>query len=294
MFSKGQLGNQFFQLNALLAVKKTGEPALLFGFSEARSIVRIEKAILIYLPKFAHGVIPNTFEKMLRKLGKFRIFGRIMLGEGDAGFTKKDGLFPIFTFDQDWFQGWQFLNEENRLNFCMEPPLSSQLDFWNKLENRACGSHLVFVHVRRGDYLDWPKGINTSLPDSYFEQQMKFLNTVIKNPVFVVFSDDPDYCNRIFGTRSDTVVVPPTDAIQSLAMMSRCSAGILSASTFSWWAARLASEGALGPWVAPEGWTNWHGKRPEPEIPRVSFLDFVKVAAEHRNDQAPGPGDSFD
>ena len=98
----------------------------------------------------------------------------------------------------------------------------------------------VFVHIRRGDF----RSMGIDLPISWYERAMDQMREVLHAPKFIVFSDEPSTLPHGLWRRSDVV---PRSAVgestrSDFAMMSSCQHGILSHSTFSWWAAFVAEE----------------------------------------------------
>ncbi|WP_414648137.1 alpha-1,2-fucosyltransferase [Castellaniella sp.] len=106
----------------------------------------------------------------------------------------------------------------------------------------ARGREFVFVHVRRGDYLRWPsREAPAVLPLEWYRRAMDWIRTEVKDPVFVVLGDDLPYIFEFF-TESQDLIISDADEGVDMAIMSKCSHGILSASTFAWWGAFLSRE----------------------------------------------------
>ncbi|MBO6137103.1 MAG: alpha-1,2-fucosyltransferase, partial [Lachnospiraceae bacterium] len=108
----------------------------------------------------------------------------------------------------------------------------------------------VSVHVRRGDFVR----LGTDLPESYYKKAMDYFRANTEDPVFYCFSDDIEYCKRLFG---DTVkYVEGNDALRDFWTMSLCRHNITANSTFSAWAAWINKNDdkvVIHP-------ANWHGK----------------------------------
>ena len=115
-----------------------------------------------------------------------------------------------------------------------------------------------FVHIRMGDYSSFIVGGGpVEIPVSWYEEQMAVLRKSHPGIAFRVYSDEPAKVRERLSIQADTELIE-ADTNQSFVGMARCGMGILSASTFSWWAAAVAhSAGASGPFVAPAGWENW-------------------------------------
>lgn len=99
----------------------------------------------------------------------------------------------------------------------------------------------VGVHVRRTDYKAYLKRKhNSSLvkPD-FFLRQMNYFRNNYKAVVFMVVSDEPNWCERELA--GDNVVVMRTNSpAQDLAIMAACNHSIIDYGTYGVWGAILA------------------------------------------------------
>lgn len=124
---------------------------------------------------------------------------------------------------------------------------------------------VAFVAVRRGDYLTqrigrraggslgWvEEGDPVALDLAWYRRGITELRDRLPGIRFVVVTDDIDWCNA--NLSAPDVVVSDQSPQVDLALMARCDAGVLSASSLAWWGARLAAERAGGPFLAPEFW----------------------------------------
>ena len=123
---------------------------------------------------------------------------------------------------------------------------------------------LAFVHVRRGDYLTHSVGLKpnglgwvdggtpVALPAAWYRERMEELRDTLPGVRFILVGDDPTWANQeLVGI--DTVT-SDLDAPADLALLARCDAGILSASSFAWWGAWFAQRKGDGPFLAPLHW----------------------------------------
>lgn len=111
------------------------------------------------------------------------------------------------------------------------------------------GATPVAVQVRRGDYLTHSK-LNVCTED-YYRNAMRFMRDAVTRPHFFMVSDDPEWCESVFGKYPCVTVMPPQSAIDGLRTMVACKAAIISNSTYGWWGAWLNES---GPVVVPEIW----------------------------------------
>lgn len=107
----------------------------------------------------------------------------------------------------------------------------------------------IAVQVRRTDYVGHSR-LDVCTPE-YYLNAMEWMRQRYANPHFIVVSDDPFYCQRIFRTQLDVTVMPPQDSITGLRTLVSCDAHVISNSTFGWWGAWL---GENGPICVPEIW----------------------------------------
>jgi hypothetical protein len=125
-----------------------------------------------------------------------------------------------------------------------------------KILEEASESSPISVHVRRGDYESHKDSFGL-LSGEYFSEAIQVARSISPNSPIWVFSDEIDKAktiltesnitvNRWFGEQSGL-----TDA-ETLWLMSKTSAIVLSNSSFSWWAAKLNPESKVT--IAPQPW----------------------------------------
>ena len=97
------------------------------------------------------------------------------------------------------------------------------------------------VHVRRTDYNSYLKRkLNVTLvTEDFFVRQMDYFRKKYVNTLFVVVSDDPDWCERKLNL-SDTVVLRGNSPEQDLSVMAQCNHSIFDYGTFGEWGALMA------------------------------------------------------
>jgi hypothetical protein len=126
----------------------------------------------------------------------------------------------------------------------------------------------VAVHVRRGDLVSSQRYSHVVVQDeSYYSRARDFIESRVTNPHYFVFSDDPIWPQQHLnlgarvtflngeGQRADW---------QDLHLMARCKHFIIANSTFSWWAAWLATSSDKVV-AAPRRWRTT-SKEPPPDL----------------------------
>jgi galactoside 2-L-fucosyltransferase 1/2 len=83
-------------------------------------------------------------------------------------------------------------------------------------------------------------GYTTATP-KYIEEAMQLMEKQFNNVVFIVCSEDPDWCERNLIAENRTVLLAKrhTDVVD-LALLSACDHVIMTVGTFGWWAGFLS------------------------------------------------------
>ncbi len=278
---RGRAGNLMFQLGGIESVlRRSGERVVVFNFSPLEEIFpTLNKHVTVTeLPPWLQRVFPWV-DSALRRLAHWRVIGSIVGVHTGPEIVRRRGLVPLAYF-------WG--------GFCQGESLVSTKLLWKLFtENILAESHLraallgpshstttarCFVHVRREDFLRFPyPETPAALPLQWFLSQMEKVKAQFDQVAFLVLSDDPEWAQCHLGHIANTEILELT-ARESFAVMSTSDAGILSPSTFSWWAAYFATKDSRGPFIAPKLWTGWRlGKWDPHEKIEASFLTYVEV-----------------
>jgi len=110
----------------------------------------------------------------------------------------------------------------------------------------------VAIHFRRGEFVENSQNKLSYgfIDDYYYNKCVSYIASIVKNPVFFVFSDDMEWAKKNFIPSYSTFYVDHNyDAVdyradsgtdfQDMRLMSQCKHNIISNSTFSWWGAWL-------------------------------------------------------
>jgi glycosyl transferase family 11 len=170
-----------------------------------------------------------------------------------------------------WFGCWQRAKYAD----VVLPDVSDALEVGDGLAREAT----IGIHVRRGDMLGTPGEV----PAGWFKHAVGQLRADIGQtgnaPGVCVWSDDPDWCRMELDLGLPFEIAAPGPALQHLAALSRCRALVISRSTFSWWAARIATE--LGATVVyPSPWSTGAPELERAVVPqswRALPMDVVRV-----------------
>jgi hypothetical protein len=103
--------------------------------------------------------------------------------------------------------------------------------------NKKDGIRLASIHVRRGDYVMYPDHHPVCSAD-YYKESIADLETKHPGILFIVFSDDVDWCRLNFA-ESKFVICDLKNPYIEMCAMSLCDDHIIANSSFSWWGAWL-------------------------------------------------------
>jgi hypothetical protein len=109
------------------------------------------------------------------------------------------------------------------------------------------------IHVRRGDYLNWPDIFNICSM-VYYEECMNKVKEFWGIDDFVIYSDDLAWCIQnfnMFSRRFKISYSTNTNDIMDFIDMQNHYANIISNSTFSWWSAWLSEHDRV---IGPKQW----------------------------------------
>lgn len=163
--------------------------------------------------------------------------------------VKKNHHFEGYFQNEKYFKNCADIIKKDFTFKNIEDPQNKALS--EKIQNTK---NSVFIHIRRGDYLDIG---NMALNLEYYKNAIKIIKEKIKDPVFFVFAKGADdYIKNEFNIGEDFEFIKAKgpDYID-MQLMSQCENGIIANSSFSWWAAWLIDKKDKII-IAPSPWLN--------------------------------------
>jgi len=237
---KGGLGNQLFQYatGRCLAVKRKIPYILLNTDSYGNDAFGREFGLRNF--RIRGSVVKSSFAKRALREGTKINKCLSLLPFYDR--IQESGLqlhyFPsrlhLFTsLGGYWQSDFYFRDIRNILTEELMPSEIPAFPDWQTQPNT------VAMHIRRTDYLlDKRFG---ALPETYYHDAIALIRKEIKDPIFVFFSDDMEWCKDKFFNK-EVIFCSETawekDYLQ-LFLMSKCKHQVIANSSFSWWAAWL-------------------------------------------------------
>jgi len=275
--SMGRLGNQIFQVAASASHLRGRELFLGLGFEEFLNVFApLPVARLRFISRLGRQATKRIF-RVLELCAWMRLVGQLSYsGSGkNREIVRIAGMFPIYVLVAS------YPNDERYF----DPSMVETHLFGKNLSHLRAPSPLIapsnlprcFVHIRRGDFLHWPSKENpAAVPESWFIQEMLKMQQRLGECEFVVISDASENMAEISGFPG-TVVNFSGSYPEAFREMLSCDAGILSPSSFSWWAAWHLSREGVRSLVAPLYWNNWMEGRWKEGISESSFLLYTVV-----------------
>jgi hypothetical protein len=276
----GRLGNQLFQYAALKTIGKE-EQLYLIGFDSLSSLFDgIETKFPLQNNSFICRSLKKIRPNLNHLLENIRLFKYLKehSSENKRYIEVQSGLIP-----QIKYCGTLFCQSEDFFDPSVIDNLKIKSHFLQKAKEKLdpIYSHNktpIFVHVRRGDYCRWPSTEHPAvLPADWYYQCITEMRQHYKNPFFIFTSDDIPYVEDIF--KMDNGMVSGGSQEEDFALMSLCEGGILSASSFSWWAAYFAKkQSGKAIFFAPTYWGGHRNCQWHPSVSiKSSFLEYIPV-----------------
>lgn len=154
-----------------------------------------------------------------------------------------------------YFQSYKYasavLSDESHI---VEP--ISPSSWYTSMSAVALATQPVMVHIRRGDYAK-PENSNFGmLAVEYYLDALERLRSLgLEDSPIWIFSDELDAVRMEFGERLGSAQLiypdPEASAEETMLLMSKGVANIISNSTFSWWSAMLGAPRFV---IAPDNW----------------------------------------
>ena len=276
----GGLGNQMFQYAFAEALK--------YHFPDEDVLIDTSHFKHIFIKKFKVANLHNGYEmdkvfpnadlpiatgRQLRKVSRYipnylisRLARKYLKPKPTEYIQEKKDSFAynpdVFRKGDCYYEGiWesvQYLNpvrEKLRLVYAHPQPNEKNAALIRQIEREDS----VGIHIRRGDYLQFPdfRGI---CEVEYYKKAIENIASDGKKHSYYIFSNDIAWCEEyirpLVGNQPITFVTHNTGKLScwDMFLMTYCKDLIIANSSFSWWGAFLNNRG--GRVVAPKKWKN--------------------------------------
>jgi len=274
----GRLGNQLFQYAALKTFCKSDQRLILYGFDSLQSAFDGIDAIVV---NSNTSRLERSFYKIIYryadKLSKKGFFHRLKESKVEPKFILGSGLASHLTFvEESYCQSEVFFDKKVITSLKLKPDLLNKAQ--GTLASLPEGKVPIFVHIRRGDYLVWPSRDSPAvLPASYYWNCMNKVIFEIPEAFWIFVSDDFYYVKDVFGNVENSYISRGS-IFEDFTLMTQCLGGILSASSFAWWAAYFArTKQPDSFFLAPCYWSGHRKRSWYPAFIKTSSLQYIDV-----------------
>jgi hypothetical protein len=278
-FENGRLGNQLFQYCAMKKFK-SDNLIVAVGMRELRdNFSGIEIAGASRFGRAAEKIIGRIGKNRIEFVAKtMRILTMVEEVRSPSGIEYR--VTPGLFNSQIYFKAGYYQSED-----MVDADIANTITLAQK--NKIIADHFFvslpgedanrfFVHIRRGDYLNWPSHESPAvLPLHWYRSQMNNIRTGNPNALFVVVSDDKPYVDEFFSNEDD-VVIACNDLMSDFAVMTKClGGGVMSASSLSWWASYfIRRDNPDAYFVGPRYWAGSRDKKWHPECIFTSWISY--------------------
>lgn len=152
----------------------------------------------------------------------------------------KDKLKPHFLsfIEGYWHSPCYFQEHTDELREILQKKLSKKTE--NNIKGIDNNKVQVAVGLRFFQEVSNPLYYHKMVSKNYYEKSINKITKKIKNPLFVVFSNDKEKAKEFFDFDVDKIILAPSkNDVDDFNNMKKCKHFIISNSTFHWWAAWL-------------------------------------------------------
>jgi hypothetical protein len=213
----GRFGNQLFLIASTIGIAINND--LKYGFPEWKNNTYFKEK----LPGLAPG--PGNIIK-------------------EQSFDYNPVIIPknSFTYLEGYFQSEKYFNTSAAINI-IRNAFTFKDEYIQPVKDSLKGiTNTCSIHVRRGDYLNYPD-IHIQQPVEYWHSAQTNIENSTNVSTYIVMSDDINWCKEnkhLFTTTGKKVLfMQGRNDIDDFIMMTLCEHNIITNSTFSWWAAWL-------------------------------------------------------
>jgi hypothetical protein len=262
---QGGLGNQMFQYAAGLRLAAARQTKLKLDLTllDARSGGTPRHYELDRFRISAERATPEEMETLLAKRPlaariSRRLDRRAAARERHYHYDPAVARLPDGTCLEGYWQSERYFADaaarvREEFSFAREPS-GRDAELAREIARRAA----VSLHVRRGDYAAnaTTRAFHGLCPIDYYRRAAAYVSERVRDPLFVLFSDDPEWTRTHLDLGGDAIAIDhngPQGGPEDLRLMSLCRHHVIANSTFSWWGAWLNPDPEKIV-IAPERW----------------------------------------
>ncbi|MDC1043991.1 alpha-1,2-fucosyltransferase [Candidatus Pelagibacter ubique] len=278
LIENSRLGNKLFQY---VGLKKyfPKEKIMFLGRENIKLLFDNVDFNFVNLEKINFSLF-HVLKHIIIFLIKVRLFGVMYENTSKKDFEieiKKGLCWWIFVSHNNFFQHSDIIEHIYNPPILKPEILKKGINWLKEKKIDYINNKIVFVHIRRGDYLKWPsKSFPAALSIDWYKKSINFIKKKINNPIFIFMSDDQQYLYDFFK-ETDTLFISDNHPEIDLSIMSLCSSGVLSSSSFAWWGAFFARTNNVenNYFLAPKYWIGHKTKKWFPENFSSKWIYYI-------------------
>lgn len=288
---KGRLGNQFFRyaFARKMQVERGGKDNLVIGVNNMKNkdfndgwvdslsdfntvaYTTSDKRLVYHYGTIKQKILATLFYLDLRLLGQNKRDKRIVHARKWINKLNLNGLIVMIEEYNDYkipttdniiidggFQCSKYFDNIRSELIKEFTPKHSLLEENRELHKKITNSNSICISIRRGDYVTVEafKKVYNICTKEYFERAVEIMKLKVKNPVFIVFSDDIEWAKKNLDFGVETFYERGVDPLwEKVRLMTACKHFIISNSSFSWMVQYLANtENKIV--ISPNKWYN--------------------------------------
>ncbi|MBL4592445.1 MAG: alpha-1,2-fucosyltransferase [Flavobacteriales bacterium] len=254
----GGLGNQMFQHAYTILISNQYKGKIIQDLSFYYAKLKKNTTPRLYLlNKFNIQAYPfvkkNIYDTAFKSFSKIGVTKYL----NDDSFS--DPLNHPFTYLDGYWQRFDYLEKIRDILLSDFKLINEDAIKKHKHYNAIIKNNSVAIHIRRGDYVssDKTSKIHGLCDLDYYKNAIKLTSEKVLNPHFFIFSDDYQWINDNFSFLDNKEIISPNDSNpeEDLILMSKCANFIIANSSYSWWAAWLATNPNKMV-ISPKKWVN--------------------------------------
>ena len=281
-FGSGRLGNQLFQYCFIRSFDKSTHYIISSNFKELLQLFETIPNVINLQNKILNFVIRKLLVRLLEFLAVRKLISSVSTNVYiESGFQVADdtliinhGFLPILYVYPQFYQSEKLFDKATVEKLEIKKEYLECAESF--LEAVPKGFERVFVHIRRSDYFEYSalgeQGV--ALPLHYYLSGINWYQQNVKNPFFIFLTDDPEFVEHSFADIKNQLI-SKNSLFVDFCIISLCDYGVMSNSSFSWWAAYMMKNKKKI--FFPKYWLGWKNNVEYPKGIKPSFADEIIV-----------------
>lgn len=264
--NKGRLGNQLFQLAAVMGIAEENdfEPVL------SKAVFNTQLGQIMDLSKLNTNHHTHPSSRIIVNERKHSVYSKTPL-------VKNEYIYDIDGYYQSYLY---FKDIEDKIH----DTFKIKQELVDRIVNRypSCKfKNSIGIHIRRGDYISEENlKTYTQCNSEYYYTALQKIKDKLKNEKYsiIICSDDINWCKQNLNIK-EAIYSNNTSWDEDFTLLSQCQHQIMANSTFSWWSAYLKPVNMIHHIVAPTPWFKVDGQFGHMNSPEIYYpgWDVIKV-----------------